>query len=205
MRPNYAQDPPPTSIEVGGTFYNVETDFLVWIDVLRQLRRLRFDDDSAAGRKRAAEAFVELQITVFGGVLGDEDPYEALAAITEFSKGYPAAPVGEMSGAGGPTYSFEWDLNEIIIAIRNQHGVDLSYRRTEPCHWWEFLLLFRTLAGDHYILNLMDTRGYRGKDKEMLRRKYACALPPERTEEEQAELDEFNAQFSAWEDENDPH
>ena len=199
MRPNFAQDPPPASIEVGGNFYNVETDFLVWIDVLRQLRHLRFDD-SEEGRKHAADAVVELECTVFGGVLADEDPFEVLDAVAQFSKGYPSAPVGEV-GSSGPVYSFEWDLNEIIVAIRDQHGVDLSYRRTEPCHWWEFLLLFRTLSGSHYILNLMETRGYKGKDKDMLRRKYAYALPPDRTEEEQAELDEFNAQFTAWEDE----
>ena len=110
------------------------------------------------------------------------------------------APVSDTGDSREPAYSFEYDLNAIIVAIRDQHGVDLSWRRKEPFHWWEFLLLFKTLSGDHYILNLMEARTYRGKDRELLRRKHACALPPEYTAEEQAERDAFNAQFATgWE------
>lgn len=198
MRPNYAQDAPPTSIEVGGFEYPCRTDYRVWIDVLRQMRALNFADDSAEGAARVLEGINALEETVFGGVLVDEDPGEALAAIAGFSRGYPVAPMG---GSGGDTvYSYEYDLNDIIVAIHDQHGVDLSYRRTEPFHWWEFLLLFRTLAGHHYILNVMEARGYKGSDKALLRRKYAVRLPPEYTAAEQAELDAFNALFTAPED-----
>lgn len=198
MRPNYAQDAPPTSIEVGGFAYPCATDWLTWIDVLRQLRELDLLDDSEEGLVRTRDQLIALQETVFGGVLRDEDPFTVLAAISEFSKGYPVAPI--QGGSGEVVYSFNYDLNDIIIAIRNQHGVDLSYRSAEPCHWWEFLLLFRTLAGSHYILDVMNARGYRGSDREMLRRKNNLQLPPEYTAAEQAELDEFNALFAGPEE-----
>ncbi len=195
MRPNYAQDAPPTEIAVGGAMYPVNVDYRVWIDVLRLMRQLRSDGDAEV-RRRNAGIFEDIQTAVFGGVLADEEPGEIMKAIADFARGYPTAPMnGEGGGADAPVYSFEYDLNEIIIAIRNQSGIDLSYRRTEPFHWWEFLLEFRTLCGDHYILNLIEARGYKGKDKDLLKRKYACALPAEYTADEQAAMDEFNAQF----------
>ena len=150
MRPNYAQDAPPASIEVGGSVYPCETDYRVWLDVLRQLGGLRTNDTTEKGRERLARQITELEETVFGGVL-DENPIDVIKAIAAFSKGYPSSPVRPVNGPENRTYSFEYDLNEIIIAIRNQSGIDLSYRRKEPFHWWEFLLEFRTLCGNHYI------------------------------------------------------
>jgi len=200
MRPNYAQDAPPTEISVGGFAYPCETDYRVWLEVLRLMREVHPKAQSEETQRRAAEALVEIQRLLFGGWLTDEDPGEVLKAVAEFSKGYPMAPIQDTGDSREPAFSFEYDLNAIIIAIQNQHGVDLSWRRSEPFHWWEFLLLFHTLSGNHYILNLMEARTYRGKDRELLRRKYACALPPEYTAEEQAELEAFNAQFATgWE------
>ena len=194
MRPNYAQDAPPAEITVGGCAYPCETDYRVWLDVLSQLNEINTMDKTPEGMERLAGQLIKLEATVFGGWLKDEDPIQVLNAIAEFSKGYPSAPVRSMQH-GERTYSFEYDLNEIIIAIRNQSGIDLSYRRKEPFHWWEFLLEFRTLCGDHYILNLMDIRGYKGKDPELKRRKQAYALPVEYTAAEMEEYAEFSALF----------
>lgn len=194
MRPNYAQDAPPTEISVGGFAYPVNTDYRVWIDVLRLMRGLIPDAEDQDQIQRNIEAVAEIETLVFGDVLADEDEVDVLAAISEFSMGYPSAPIRQDSD-GAQTFSFDYDLNEIIIAIRNQSGIDLSYRRTEPFHWWEFLLEFRTLCGDHYILNLMEARGYRGNDKDMIRRRQRCALPVEYTAAEQAEIDAFEALF----------
>ena len=137
---------------------------------------------------------------IFGRVIDAPLP-DLIDAIAEFAKGYPTAPMQTDCG-GAQTYSFKYDLNEIIIAIRNQSGIDLSYRRKEPFHWWEFLLEFRTLCGDHYILNLMEARGYKGNDKELLRRKRMCALPVDYTAAEQAEIDAFLEMFEEGEHAN---
>ena len=194
MRPNYAQDAPPTEISVGGFAYPANTDYRVWIDVLRLLRELNIASDDPEQMERNLEIIHEMETLVFGDVLADEGEWDALKAILDFSRGYPSAPI-EPERGGAQTYSFEYDLNEIIIAIRNQSGIDLSYRRKEPFHWWEFLLEFRTLCGEHYILNLMEARGYRGNDKDMIRRRQRCALPVEYTAAEQAEIDAFEALF----------
>ena len=189
MRPNYAQDAPPTTISVGGVHYPCNVDYRVWIEVLRVMRRI----DPSAQSQENLRRIDEIQLLVFGGVLAEEDPAEVLTAVAEFSRGYPGLPV--QGGTDAPLFSFDWDINAIVIAIRNQSGIDLSYRRTEPFHWWEFLLEFQTLCGEHYILNLMEARSYRGRDKELLRRKRMCALPAEETEEERAAAEAFSAMF----------
>lgn len=198
MRPNYAMDEPPAFIEVGGSPYPCNTDYRVWLDVIKDIQQLQ-KKMRQSGKEAAEELddlFISMQEKIFGGVLKDENPLLVLKAVAEFSKGYPAAP---FNGSGGErTYSFDYDLNEIIIAIRNQHGVDCSYRN-KNVHWWEFLLYFHTLSGSHYILSLMETRGYKGKDREMIRRKYAFALPAD-DEEIDAELQEWSAQFAGPEE-----
>lgn len=196
MRPNYALDAPPTVITVGGSDYPVKWDYRVWLEALQLLKKINPDAKTPEGAQATVDALYDLQVLLFGGVLKDENPGDVLRGILDFSKGYPSAPMGSMGDESAqPVISYEYDLNEIILAIRVQYGVDLSYRRTEPFHWWEFLLLFHTLAGPHYILNLTEIRGYKGTDKEMLRRKAACALPVELTAAEQEEWDEFSSQF----------
>ena len=197
MRPNYAQDAPPTSISVGGADYRCNVDYRVWIEVLRKLRRI----DPAAQSQETLRLMDEIQLLAFGGVLAEEDPAEVLAAVAEFSRGYPGLPV--QGDASDTLFSFDWDINAIVIAIRNQSGIDLSYRRKEPFHWWEFLLEFQTLCGDHYILNLMEARSYRGRDRDLLRRKRMCALPAEESDVDRAAAEAFSAIFDGKGETND--
>lgn len=203
MRPNYAFDPPPAEISVGGTSYPANTDYRTWLEAHRILSHLRTRADTESAKEELIRQLVELENLVFGGWLKDESPVDVLRALTDFLGGYPSAPspYGE-SSAKAPTFSFEYDLNLIILAIRTQYGIDLSYRRTEPLHWWEFLLLFQGLSGDHAICRLMEARGYDGKDKDLLKRKRACALPEEMTPEEIEELEEFNRLLTPPDEEN---
>lgn len=201
MKPNYAMDAPPTEITVGGIPYKAETDYRVWIEVQQELRRINMsttDPETMDENERVLEA---IERRIFGGVLVDENAIDVLRGIYEFLAGYPSLPVE--SEGGPPVYSLEHDLNMIIIAIRNQSGIDLSYRRKEPFHWWEFLLEFQSLCGDHHILSLMEIRGYKGTDKEMLRNKRRYALPIEYSAEEQAEIDAFDALFTPKGEQNE--
>ena len=194
MRPNLAQDAPPTEITVGGNSYCVNIDFRVWIDVLRNMANLITSPKSMEHVLHNTQVIADMQKAVFGKII-PHPADEVLNAIVAFSKGYPEAPVGEGKNRNVQTYSFDYDLNYIIIAIRNQSGIDLSYRRKEPFHWWEFLLEFHALCGDHYILRLMEIRGYDGKDSEMKQQAQRFALPRINTAEAQVMLDEFDDIF----------
>lgn len=193
MRPNYAQDAPPTEITVGGFAYKTETDYRVWIEVQKDLRKINLNTKDP-GKMHENECILEsIEKMIFGRVLADHNGDDVLMAIYQFLQGYPALPVERESGP--QLLSLEYDINMIIIAIQNQSGVDLSYRRKEPYHWWEFLLQLQALSGSHHILNLMEIRGYKGKDKDMLRLKRIHALPEELSAEEQEQIDAFDAMF----------
>lgn len=194
MRPNIAQDAPPAEISVGGVSYSVNTDFRVWIGVLRELRNLISTPTTLEHALNNCEVIANVEKAVFGDII-PHPANEVLDAVIAFSQGYPEAPVSAGGKQKAQTYSFEWDLNYIILAIRNQSGIDLSYRRKEPFHWWEFLLEFHSLCGNHYILRLMEIRGYDGKDNELKQQAQRFALPRENTAEDQALLDEFDALF----------
>lgn len=195
LRPNYAQDAPPTSVEVGGFAYPVRVDFRVWAEAVVLLEDWIDQPANDDQLQHNAAISDRVQHLVFGGVLAEEEPGEVLSAIAEFARGYPTAAAEEADASGEPLYSLVHDMNAIVIAIRNQTGLDLSYRRKEPFHWWEFLLEFQTLCGDHYILNLMEARGYRGDDPELLRRRRMCALPARRRAEDAARIEEINQLF----------
>ena len=194
LRPNLAQDAPPTELSVGGNSYSINVDYRVWIDVLHDLRNIIPTPKTPEQAMHNTETIANIENKVFGKVI-KENVASVLDAIAAFAAGYPEAPVGEGKQQNVQTYSFDWDLNYIIIAIMNQYGIDLTYRRKEPFHFWEFLVYFRALCGDHYILRLIEIRGYDGKDTEMKRQAQRYALPRENTAEDQAMLDEFDEIF----------
>lgn len=194
MRPNLAQDAPPTALMVGGVSYNIDVDFRVWIGVLHDLRNLIPTPRTSEHALHNAETLSKIETAVFGKVI-EQPVASVLEAITEFAHGYPDPPVGEGKSSSVQTYSLDWDINYIVIAIMNQFGIDLTYRRTEPFHFWEFMVYFRALCGDHYILRLMEIRGYDGKDSELRRQAQRFALPVEQTAEDEAVSDIFNELF----------
>lgn len=192
-RPNYAQDAPPTTLTVGGASYDINVDYRVWIDVMHALNELVSAPTTVEQAAHNLEVISKIEMAVFGRIIPNQ-PSEVIPAVAAFAGGYPEAPTGE-GGKSVRAYSLDWDINYIIIAIMNQFGVDLSYRRTEPFHFWEFLLYFRTLCGDHHILRLMDIRSYDGKDAEMKKQAQRFALPRENTADDQVILDAFDEIF----------
>lgn len=199
FRPNYAQDAPPDHIEVGGAPYPANVDYRVWIDVTDMTRELFAKVESVEDAQHNAEVLARMQMAVFGGILEDESPSDVLRGIMEFARGYPSMLGGDAGGADDAeaeeVLSFDYDINYIILAIRAQFGIDLSYRRTEPLHWWEFLLYVRALCGDHYILRVMETRASDSKDKDVRKAKRRLRLPHKPTAEEQRQIDELHAAF----------
>jgi len=120
-------DAPPEVLCIAGENVPVATDYRVWLMALPLLRRI--PDDGA---------YAELVGLLFGGDTGHRRE-DVLWAAAEFLRGYPSEHEGAHEGKGG-ALSFEWDINEIVLDIRDRTGLDLSYRRTEPFHWWLFLL-----------------------------------------------------------------
>ena len=125
-----------------------------------------------------AELMRDIQYAIFGGVLADENQADVVNGIMKFAAGYPETqyPAEE---SGSPVFSFKHDLNYIILAIRSQYGINLSHASGVKCHWWEFLLMFHGLCGNHYITKLMEIRGYDGKDNDLRKLARRYAVPDE--------------------------
>jgi hypothetical protein len=172
---------PPEFITVNGTEYPIEIDFRVWLQVIEELDEFIVPVEREEDKLHNYQTVEQIETLVFDGLINE--PWQfVLSAIVQFLGGYPKPDNGHsQSGSqdGTTLYSFKYDINYIILAIRNQSGIDLSYKRTEPFHWWLFLLEFQSLTADHYIVEIMKLRAYNGKDKDMLRAKNAVALPHE--------------------------
>ena len=127
MRPNLAMDAPPEALCIAGEKVPVATDYRVWLMALPLL--WKFPDDGA---------YAELVELLFGGDTGHRRE-DVLWAVAGFLRGYPSEDEGAYEEENSAP-SLEWDINEIVLDIRDRTGLDLSYRRTEPFHWWLFLL-----------------------------------------------------------------
>ena len=187
MKPNIAMNPPPESLEISGGIFCIRTDFRIWIQACELLQNLKSTSD---------EIFVKQLAELYELIFINEYPTDApaaLKAITAFLQGYPEQMTGKVQN-GTQTLSLCEDINEIVLAIRNQSGLDLSYR-CKYFHFWEFLLEVKTLEERHYISRIQQIRGYKGKDKDMLRLKEQYALNSQPSENELIAAEELDELF----------
>lgn len=199
LRPNIAMDAPPTSIDVGGFTYTINTDYRVWIGVLHDLRELL--PAPATEEEIAHNAVMLTKISMdilFGKPMKwetGEQIAEFLQAVSTFASGYPSAPIKPDNRVRPQTFSFEHDINPIVLAFKRYYGEDISYT-CESYHWWIFLEKFQALCGDDLmILKLMEIRGYTGKDEELKRQASRFAIPHEQTASERLMMSEINDEF----------
>ena len=194
FRPNYAQDAPPETIRVGGADCPVNVDFRTWIDILDLARELYPTVGTLLEARHNARVLENMQRLAFGRVL-EAPPAAVLRAMTAFARGYPTM-VGEEAGGDGEgeeLLSFDYDINDLVLAIEEQFGLDLSYRRAEPFHWWEFLLRVRALCGDHAILRAVRLRASRDTSREARLARRRARLPHKPTAEERRQLEALRA------------
>lgn len=195
---NLANTPPPEFIKVGETIYPINFNFMTWIDVIDLLDEIDFDalfgNESDIDLEEDYKTIEKIEKLVFGSVI-NEDIYSVLKAVTGFACGYQRSGKIEISDDDGKTiFDFKMDMNAILLAIRNQSGIDLTKPNT-LFHWWLFLAEFHSLAGEHYICKLMELRAYNGDDKEKCKARNAVALPPKVSKRQQKFEDEMSKIF----------
>ncbi len=184
---------PPCCLTINGRDYRIDTEYRTWIDVCTKLEQM--DPYNMQGAQQVLHGIIK---TIFPDAINE--PYkDIMEAITEFAKGYPGRPIqkqnGGSSGDDTPLFSFAYDINYMILAIRNQSGIDLTHRRKEPFHFWDFLLEFQTLEERHLISKIIAYRAYDGTDKELLKKKALFALPERLSPQAAASLEEMEKQF----------
>ena len=193
---NLSNTAPPETVEINGTDYPINYDFRVWADISIKLKDIISEPQTNEDEINNFETIREIELLAFGEMI-NEDWLSVISAVIEFMNGYPKEDNGYHSSDEDdtPLYSLQHDMNYIVLAIRNQSGIDLSYRREEPFHWWLFLLEFQTLSSGHYICGLMRRRSYKGDDRELLDSKKAVELPKEYTKSEKRLIETIDEMF----------
>lgn len=185
MIPNMATMKPPEFVEINGTEYPINFHYLAWIEILDLLDEIDLDnveDD--------LDIVAEIETLAFGNIIG-ENVYFVLAAIAEFAAGYPKPQNDRApSPSNRRIVDFGIDLNSILIAIRDQSGINLI-DSDELFHWWRFLVEFENLNDSHHISKIMELRAYDGDDKSMKKARDAVALPKKITRKDQRFEDEM--------------
>lgn len=198
IRPNMAMDAPPTSIEVGGLLYDVNTDYRVWIQAAADMRDFLSRPESDEDVTHNAVAVTKLCIRVLGKPIAWESAEQItdfIGAVTSFLQGYPQPPIIEDGKQRPQVMSLEYDINAIVIAIKHYYGIDIGWS-CEHLHWWVFLEYLRNLCGDDLMISrLMEIRGYTGKDDELRKRASMFALPKLETADDRRMMDEINDEF----------
>ena len=170
----------PNTVMVGGRAYSIYTDFRLWMSFEISVNKLKRGDT----------------IDISYLFKNDMPPYCDLIDIFAFSR--PESPLPRpISHRNVITIDYELDADLIYAAFLGQYGIDLF--EVEELHWHKFLAL---LGGLNESTKLREVMGYRCYDKstdkdrdmyEELRR--AWEIEPPMSEDEQAELDDFNKMF----------
>ena len=178
---NLLLDRPPTQIEVGGLFYEIDADFRTGIAF-----ELLMLDEEFTETEKAARA-MDLYFPQI-----PDDEKEAMEKILWFYLcGREETNQEEKETEPAPkniVYSYEYDAGSIYAAFLSQYGMDLV--EIPFLHWWKFKALFHALDEN---LEFMKIMRYRAVDitkvpkeqKDFYRKmKQLYALPDNRTEEE---------------------
>ena len=119
------------------------------------------------------------------------------AELFSFSRPENVLPRSTSSGSNNIILDYEIDADLIYSAFMEQYGIDLI--DIEELHWHKFLALLNGLSGSTKLREVMGYRSYKKDNRKNVdiyeELRGAWEIYPSVSEEEQAELEEFNAAF----------
>lgn len=175
----------PSTVEVGGSFYEIDTAFTTSI----RFESLILDDTLSQETKQA------LALNLYFPVI-PADTREALRAISLFYECGRQKERGKAEQTGAQAndavYSLEHDAPYIYAAFWECYHIDLQRRQT--MHWWAFRTLFDALSKKTLFMQILgwraaDLRKLKGEEKQYytkMKRLYALPKPRGQTEKEDA-------------------
>lgn len=179
---NLLIDLPPTTVMIGGTEYEINSDFRASI-----LFELMLQDNDVPRRVQAVKG-IEIYFPEYPRGEALDEIWEAIrwfytCGRSDKELARLAEEHNESDGGGANiAYSFEYDDEYIYAAFRQQYGLNLS--TVEYLHWWEFRAMFKSLTGDCQFSKIVSyrtqeiTKDMSARDKATLRKlKRIYALP----------------------------
>lgn len=176
----------PTQIEVGGTAYDIRTDFR---DVLRIL--CAFEDPDLDEREKA---LVCLQV-----LYEDIDNMPPALYAEAIEKAREFIDHGAEGKQGAKTMDWEQDANLLFPAVNAAAGTEV--RQMEYLHWWTFLGFFMSIDRKSTYATVLALRSKKAKGKKLEKweREFwnantgICKLQKKLSKEEIAERERLNA------------
>lgn len=171
----------PDAVEVDGKVFKLNTDFRLW---------LQFEHDL----KEHSNSQEPFDVTY---LFKDKMPTSIdVTKLVEFSR--PKKVLPRPVGARTDVISIDFDIDGDLIysSLLQQYGIDIT---EVELHWHKFLALIQGISDQTMLGRVMGYRCYEksnGKKKDVreeLRR--AWEIKAELTDEQQAEIDEFNSYF----------
>lgn len=149
----------PSSVEIDGTEYDINTDFRISV-----LFSLLMEDDELTEEQKVLQA-LSLYYPVIPTDIG-----KAIEQIKWFySCGKSDKPIGSKKRKANSkkVFDFEADSNYIYSAFMSQYRIDLQDIR--QLHWWKFKALLEGLKEDNKLSKIIEYRSVdlsKIKDKE---------------------------------------
>lgn len=149
----------PSSVEIDGTEYEINTDFRISV-----LFSLLMEDDELTEEQKVLQA-LSLYYPVIPNDIG-----KAIEQIKWFySCGKSDKPIGNRKAktSNKKVFDFEVDANYIYSAFMSQYNIDLQ--DIGQLHWWKFKALLEGLKEDNKLSKIIEYRSMdlsKIKDKE---------------------------------------
>lgn len=177
----------PSTIEVEGIFYDINTDFRAWLKFDRLLKNEEINE-----------------IEFKGFFLNDIPPFTE-AALKELINFYnpPAELPRKMGGSSEPVIDYYYDGDLIYSAFLGVYQIDLlatdKHGRAIPLHWHKFLALLNGLHNTR-LNDIMSYRAFNPNDKTDYKKQYeqlknTWRIPTKETKAAKAQREKFNALF----------
>ena len=145
----------PESVDVNGTILPIFADFRTWVRVDSVIQ------DNAIPEELKLPVICDLiGINPFAFKGDQKDLWDAIMGFY-FCDKKPRESYAKTNGRQG--YRFEYDMDLIYAAFRQQYNIDLLDARL---HWFEFKALFNALNDDTMIVRII---GYRTRDTSSLK------------------------------------
>lgn len=166
----------PTSIIIGGTEYEINTDFRVMI----KFENLIFDSTVSDEEKviRSLLGFYKIM------------PDNAIEAANKLLWFYRCGKEEAKGGNHKRIYDYEYDADYIYAAFLNQYDIDIN--SIDYLHWWKFKALFSGLTDANTFVKIMQYRAAdvsnmdKAEKKFYLKMKKQYEIPKSKAEKEKA-------------------
>jgi len=131
----------PTSVEIDGKSYELNTDFRTCLKII-----LAFEDNDLC----AAEKYAVMLNNLY-----KELPKNTKKAVVEAIKFLDKGNSSDEQETPIRLFSYNQDADFIFAAFRQTHGIDLEI---SEMHWWKFVTLFMDIGSDTVFSNLVSLR-----------------------------------------------